>query len=335
MVRPFLVLIIYFIYAFLIANDPHDIKYVGFRAVRFIMALAVLNYIVYKKINIIEELFHVLKWLTLHGIANFIVVNFLFRFFAPVPGTNTFSLLLFFGSDSAFYSFHRNQSIFWEPGVFQIYLNIFLFINLFYRENKFPVLVIIAVILSTVSTTGVVISFLQILYYYIVHLKMSYKKILIIVLIAPALFGYYIITKNIVEDKLIGTSKGSFWSRSFDTENGFAIAFNNPLGIGFSTVKYQKIAASNVYNVNALVDTDRGNTNSIATLFYSTGLFFGILFLIFLFRQQIFPRYKFLMFLIMIFCLSSEPLFFSTFFLIFPLSGMLGENHTTKKGIIK
>ena len=169
-----------------------------------------------------------------------------------------------------------------------------------------------------------VISLLQLLYYSLISAKMNSRKIILFILAAPVLFGYYILTKNIVEDKLVGGSRGSFWSRSFDTINGLNIALNNPWGIGFSTEKYQKIARNNKYNIDTLIDTDRGQTNSIITLFYSTGILWGLFMLFLLYKQTVFTRQKFLLFGMFILCLSSEPLFFSTFFLIFPITGMVG-----------
>ena len=97
------------------------------------------NYVIYKEVDFFEELYQVLKWIALHGIINFFVANFLFKFFTPIPETTSSSFLIFFGTGVDFFYFQRNQGIFWEPGVFQIFLNLFLFINLFFRNKKFPV----------------------------------------------------------------------------------------------------------------------------------------------------------------------------------------------------
>jgi hypothetical protein len=324
MVKPIIILLLYFYYALLIAHDADDIKFIGYRIVRFLMAISLVNYIIYKEVDFFEELYEVLKWIALHGIINFFAANFLFKYFHPIPETTSSTFLIFFGTGIDFFYFQRNQGIFWEPGVFQIFLNLFLFINLFFRNKKFPVWIILALIVSTASTTGMVISLLQLLYYSIISAKMNSRKIILFILAAPVLFGYFILTKNIVEDKLVGSSRGSFWSRSFDTFNGLNIALNNPWGIGFSTVKYQDIARNNKYNIDTLIDTDRGQTNSITTLFYSTGILWGMFMLYLLYKQTIFTKQKFLLFGMFIFCLSSEPLFFSTFFLIFPITGMVG-----------
>ena len=104
---------------------------------------------------------------------------------------------------------------------------------------------------------------------------------------------------------------------------------DNPLGIGFSHVKYQEIARDNIYNIDSLVKTDRASTNGILILFVSTGVFFGFVFLTMLLFKNILQKNKFLLFLIIILSLISEPLFFSPFFIIFALSSLV----TSKQSI--
>ena len=52
----------------------------------------------------------------------------LFNFFFYLKNTHSFSVL---GIE-----FVRNQGIFWEPGVLQIFLNLLLFINAFIRKKE-------------------------------------------------------------------------------------------------------------------------------------------------------------------------------------------------------
>lgn len=323
LIRPSLILLLYFSYAFLISHDSEDLTFIWYRLVRFVMALSILNYITYKKVDIVDELYQVLKILLIHGILNFIISNLFFQFFSPNPETNTSNLLFFFSNETNDYFIRRNQGIFWEPGVFQIFLNLFLFINLFYREKRFPIWIILSVIFTTLSTTGIVISFFQILIFTHNKTKYHFKRLIPILLLLPVLIVFFLFTKHVVQDKFTGENRGSFFARSFDTINGFNIALNNPWGIGFSTIKYQNIARNNTFNIDALVDTDRAQTNSIATLFYSTGIIWGIIFLFFTYKQNLFIKKKLALFIIIIVCLSSEPLFFSVFFLIFPISGMI------------
>ena len=64
----------------------------------------------------------------------------------------TLSVMNLFG-----FEFCRNQGLFWEPGVLQIFLNLFFFLEAFiYKRNRW-LLIIGFVILGTYSTTGILI----------------------------------------------------------------------------------------------------------------------------------------------------------------------------------
>lgn len=70
------------------------------------------------------------------------------------------------GSNNLF--FFRNQGAFWEPGVFQAYLNFALALCLFKlnrRHKYFEILVFVITIITTMSTTGFIILFILIIIY--------------------------------------------------------------------------------------------------------------------------------------------------------------------------
>jgi len=63
--------------------------------------------------------------------------------------------------------FCRNQGLFWEPGVLQIYLNLFFFLQAFiFKQNRWLILIGFA-ILGTYSTTGILILIGQLLYLFV------------------------------------------------------------------------------------------------------------------------------------------------------------------------
>lgn len=322
---PLVIITLYFAYAVLIAKDSEDIIFIGYRIVRFILAIALLNYILLKKLNFWNELFVVLKWITIHAIFNFIISNSIFSLFVQIPDSVSSNFLFFFGSNTGNYAFIRNQGIFWEPGVLQVYLNLFLFINLFIYRSRFPIWVICALLISTLSTTGLIAGFFLILVFLLQKRKYFSKrrKFSFVIFGLPIIFMAVFLVKNNVEEKISGKYAGSSWARTFDTINGFKIAINNPLGIGFSTRKYQLIAEKNPYEIDVPLETNRGNTNSISTLFYSTGLFWALVFLFFLYRQELPRNQKIIFFALLILFLSTEPLFFTPFFILLLIMGML------------
>ena len=121
----------------------------------------------------------------------------------------------------------RLCGFFWEPGIYQIYLNIFLILQL------------------TVSTTGYII--LSIILLYELFKKLHTTKNIftgIAVMIVAAVgfgYGYKIVTGNI-SDKVSGENQGSFFARQADVIAGLTIAYENPLiGIGANTERFKQM----------------------------------------------------------------------------------------------
>jgi hypothetical protein len=315
----------YLIYAVFIADNIEDIQFVFFRSVRFVMATLFLNFIYLNRINFIDELNTVLRWVTIHGLINFVFVNLFFQYCTKIPDTNSYSFFVFFGTEKLGDTFSRSQGIFWEPGVFQVYLNIILFINLFLKKNINVrlVTIILISIFVTLSTTGIVVSFLLLSYYFLMSMRLTLRNLLFIFLLTPFLIVFFNFTMFQVEEKLVGEKSGSFLARNYDTVTGFNLAMENPWGIGFSTVKYQNIARLDLFNVQPGLETDRANTNSIATLFYSTGIIWGFVFLFCMYKQKLFMKHKLLFFISIVMFLFNEPLLYTPFFIMILLTGVI------------
>ena len=89
--------------------------------------------------------------------------------------------------NNTFYRIPRATSIFWEPGVYAAYLNILLLLELFYHEkidNKYVLLVLVSIALTT-STTGYIVLILILIAYILTrHTDQLRGKILIFILLA-------------------------------------------------------------------------------------------------------------------------------------------------------
>lgn len=94
----------------------------------------------------------------------------------------------------------RNSGMFWEPGAFQGYINIALFMNLYQMKHllkyqKTKILVIIISLITTYSTTGFLVFFLILIIYYLFYNRTSkiarYSSVIIITLLA-----FYIYNNN-------------------------------------------------------------------------------------------------------------------------------------------
>ncbi|WP_180901249.1 hypothetical protein [Martelella soudanensis] len=297
--------------------------YIAFRFHDIITALLILNYILVRRPDFLFTLGAVFIFFLVHGIINWLIVSFAFQLFHPSPGIKAYNFLIFFGMNEKYFGIHRSQGLFWEPGVFQIYLNVALHFFLFYKRQKFWAGLALVSVILTLSTTGIVIAGLQMAYAVIRGRGSPVNKALIILLSLPLLIVYVEFASTVVTDKISGDRAGSYWSRSFDTRNGLAIALDNPFGIGFDPSVYQAIAKQNIFNIQTNIVTDRGNTNGIVMLIYSTGWFWAFIFLTSTYLQKIFPEHRLLFFLVLFLSMSSSPLTFSPFFFLFTLSGFV------------
>ena len=326
---------IYFLYSLIISFGKSDMIFLAYRFHDIISAFLLINYILVRKIDILKEINYVFRFIIIHAFIGFILSVFFFDLFSPISyltdekiGISRF--LLFFAPNSSYLGIHRAQGLFWEPGVLQIYLNIFLFILLSINQKKewFFILITSFLILATLSTTGFIIFSITIIYFFSGIILRKPIFVILFLLTSPLFYGYYNFTKIILNDKFDGDRVGSYEARRFDALNSLNIILDNPFGIGFNHEKYQEIARNNIYNIDSLVKTDRASTNGILILFVSTGVFFGFMFLTMLFFQNILQKNKFLVFLIIVFSLSSEPLFFSPFFIIFALSSFVSSKQS-------
>jgi len=288
---------------------------------RVITALSVLFAYSSFKRDVLKDFIWVMNILLLHSI-----FNFLFGFILPANlelvnteqiDVLTFKYIFFYFSESSSsgFSFLRNQGIFWEPGVLSVFLIILLFVYLFVRPNITMGLVVFAIIFTTLSTTGLVLSFLMFIVKYYKNIRKSFAALFIGVITIGVLLP--LVIEN-VNDKVSGKGEASFFWRSYDLLISFQVVSENPIkGIGFGGEVYKKIQEQNKIFIQSDILEGRGNTNSIVYTFIAFGIPIGCYVFYLLYNQTIFKgSSKFLFFFILVISLSTEPLIFSVFFLI-------------------
>ncbi|MEM7665445.1 MAG: O-antigen ligase family protein [Pseudomonadota bacterium] len=225
--------------------------------------------------------------------------------------------------------FKRPDGFFFEPGVFHIYLNIFLFIALFVRKRSpFDIALAALAVMATQSTTGVIVLMMQFAYAYFNWLKTADRGqklgvFVFVPLLLMPLAGY--MAYNVVE-KFTGEFRGSAEAREYDLVTGLRVVAEQPLtGIGFDEERYFDYSQRLGYREVDLSDeniTERGNTNGIVSLLFNLGIPMGAMFLFGVFRQRMFaPRLLFAG--IIIVSLLTEALFLKPFFLMIAFSGLL------------
>lgn len=229
--------------------------------------------------------------------------------------------------------FTRNQSLFWEPGVLQIFMNTLVFIELFEYKSKFKKTILPAIIvLTTASTTGYVLLFILFVIYYLhrLHVANDLKKRIAIVsssiIILLVIFPF---VREEVNYKFT-TGVGSANKRQFDMIMGTRIAIDNPIfGIGPNKEKYMEISKQyNVYVGDNVTYDPRANTNLFVSIFTYYGIPMALLFLYALYKQQIFG-YRKIYFLIVVVGLLSEPVAFVDLYFVWIMSGAYKSVHTS------
>jgi hypothetical protein len=222
----------------------------------------------------------------------------------------------------------RPDGFFFEPGVFQMYLNIYLLIAAFvYRDVRHVALAVFAQ-LTLQSTTGMIILTVIGLLFAAryVQTASSVQRALALIIAPMMILPLVLIAQENTREKFTGTLQGSSWARQFDLYTGLAVANANPVvGIGFSYDDYYREAMRYGYRETLLDENsiqNRGNSNGLATVLYSVGYPVGLLLILALVLQTVFvDRWK--MAFLMILSLNAEALFFTPFVLMLVYSAVL------------
>ena len=341
----FTILVLFSInYIFAISTQAIN-KYAYYLTVYAVSILTLLYFRNTKKKDIfINKLYFILKIILFHAGLNFFAYFFIKNDLSTISSVNndyeTFLNIFFYVPKKCLISvfgleFCRNQGVFWEPGILQAFLNSLFFLEAFIvKRSKALLIVIVFVIFTTYSTTGLAILLLQGFVYVYNEFK---KNKLLFLLIFSALIPIYIILQVNVQDKVQGEKEASFQKRFFDLTQPFYIALENPItGIGLDAEQFQKFreefyftssTLNYIYNqtgVGLKVDvTDKGSSNSIMFLLAATGFPTAFLFIYMLFKQQIIKDKKWLWMIIMLISVMSEPLLLRPFFFIFIVSGFM------------
>ena len=335
------------VFSVLIINvvfQPFSLDILIIRSSTFIVPIIIYNYYLGRTIEEFQnDLFSILKWFPFQAIVIVLLARFLPSLFTTeVLDNSTYQTILFV------FTFHdeidsssilvRPDGFFFEPGVFQLYLNILLYLSLFiFRKKKYAILAILAIILTR-STTGIIISLLILLWYVIFDVKKKIKldlKIIYTLVSISLLIPIYIVATLNIDDKFNGDNKNSSMARQYDVYTGINVALANPLiGIGFDYDEYIKIAKEVSYkgaDLDLAYLQERTTTSGLALLYYSIGIPLGLIFTIAIFKQKFF-KHNVLFGLILILSLLTEMLIYTPFFLIIIYSGF--DNYFNKNKII-
>jgi hypothetical protein len=223
----------------------------------------------------------------------------------------------------------RPDGWFFEPGVFQMYLNLYLILALFVKRDVRHAALAAMAVLATQSTTGIVVLFISVASYYWRIAKVGpllrRARVFLVGFFIALVVG--VVAFQNIASKLVGADRGSAWAREYDTFTGLAVAFANPMfGVGLSHESYYRAADELGFAGTALSKEDvldRGNSNGAVTVLYSLGFPAGMLLFFLLFRQRLlYPGW--LVSSAIFFSMLTEALFWSPFVMMFVFSGLVG-----------
>lgn len=288
------------------------------RAVWFVMFFSSVLYLEHIQYSFIEFLYKATVIISYFSLFMFVAIElFGIEFPYRVAGNPYLPFWVYWGGFSIFtghpfnvfgLQFYRLASIFWEPGIYQIFLNIALYYCFFYcsRKKGIPFISLIINLLLTFSTTGYCI-FVIIVALWISRNKIfsKYKYLMLIIGGTIAVLLVYFI----VLDKKTGAYSGSYNTRISD------------LIIGLQIFKQGNILFGIGYNNTGIFETtqglDRGSSNGLVTWLFTMGLV-GIAVVIFPFIKNIINETnrderinKILFFGMFILFNMSEPIYFA------------------------
>lgn len=214
----------------------------------------------------------------------------------------------------SYFPLARNHSIFWEPGAYQFFLNIALFINTYYQKKLFTKknIILIVSVFTTFSTTGYLVMLLIFIDYFMIKRKRNFFKyaiqfLLVLSFLVPIYMSRTIIYKFNIKNP-------SLYRRIQDTIIDFELfkdywiwGYGRDSNIPWHE-KYYKVTGNHAQEYMS-------TSNSLLALFSQFGFFFGMLFLFPLFKGNSFLKKK-LIFLAIILCLIlTENFVFSIIFI--------------------
>jgi len=237
-------------------------------------------------------------------------------------------------------AFVRNMSIFREPGVFMIYLNLGILFELFFksRMNKKHLFVFIAAIFTTLSTAAFIIVAAIFVAYLFTKTKdklILKNKVFIISLIFVAVIVIIASTelRSMIFDKIgkDNISDGSSLSRAISVLANLKI-FSDNIFFGVGIKNYPLFFEKYTRDLIGFGLDVGNNTNTITTVFAVYGFFFGALFIFMLVsfskKTSNLIIVRSLVFLVLIMLYSNEDLRYSLMSATLLMWGLINRKKT-------
>ncbi len=316
-------------------NNP--LPYIGL-FVRIISVGLFYVYIKNKKLNLALLLKSALKVVAYHALISFILSFFVSKYLVSINYndyyTSTFGYVFFYYSNFNLFglTLYRNQGIFWEPGILQIYMNILFFISSFVSKDRKLQILTAFLICTTYSTTGIGVLLLQILVILLRTNVSVVKKLLVSLFVLFIMLPLFIINSQQKLNDDADSDVSSSVLRIYDFLEGVEITKTYPLtGIGLSQeayVAFKKTHSSLTKDYSQEFTntvSERRSSNSVLYFFTRFGIPFSLCWFFLVYKQNLITEKKWLFFSIVIIENISEPLLIEPFFVLLVASGLFGS----------
>lgn len=297
--------------------------------IKFFMLFIFVNYIVQEKTDLFMIMYKIIIVLCLYSVATYLFFDIYHAVPYSVEEINgkiykVYLGIHYHGQDVLWFSgwVARNNSIFWEPGVFQIYIGFALFYQLFINKKiKISHLTILFISMyTTYSTTGFILT-LSLLFLWTMKGKPKnvFSALWRIVILPTMFICGLVVGSNIYEQK-VNNGTESYDLRQQDLNAGYETFKEKPLvGWGFLNNTGYEAKTGEITNSNGFI-----------SMLFQLG-FLGFLFhcvpvLVFIFKSKRVVGYVGLIAFGLFYYLSvsSEPLLYSNFFNMILCLGFLG-----------
>lgn len=298
---------------------------------RFIAIFSLIKYCDVEGVDIYNYMYKLISFISIYSLLLYIVIQFLNIPISYKP-IDTGNYRIYKSYWNIYYWLQtidlngnviiRNSSIFWEPGMYQIFLNYCVYYLLFQKKfisfrDKINLILLSVSILSTTSTSGIMV--LIILYVLKIYSTRTTSKLILIL----KLFSNIALTLGgiLAIIYLINQKSGSvsMIERMNDLLIPIKLFWEKPF-FGWGYLNYD------IYDIYTVLSNNKGNSNGIMSLLYQTGLI-GVIFYSYyimimiksmsnkLTKNKLFQIVSLVIFIII--SNMTEPIIYSNFTLIF------------------
>lgn len=293
----FFITLLWVSYFLFISSSPNANAYVSY-SLRLLSALFIAESLTYSDYT--NELVRVISFI---AIASLVV--YMLRIMTPAGSGYLTSFGLF--RTANLNGTIRNAGVFWEPGAYQIFLNLALFFQLekfgfrvfgrnIPKKHSLIVGLLVLTVISTMSTNGFILLMINCLMAYFATTKSMKKQnkvwIGIPLFFIALVLGIKIISSDIVVGKFTGTGNiASTNTRMNDILGSIEIIGLHPMGLGHGTQLYYNTLAEHF-----IINNSTGILSTVCQL----GVIYGVMFLvrIFLFAKKYIKKHWLIYFLI-------------------------------------